>query len=126
MIAVAAAILAVAEGSRRGAMSSRLGPILGSWRESGFHQTPRWHRLARSVKDRAGWRCEKCGKSGRLETDHRVPIATTGAGLAGQWDPANLQALSAAIVTSIKSAKERLLRFGVQTPKRSAWTLLVE
>ena len=92
---------------------------------SRFHQTPRWHRLARAVKDRAGWRCEKCGKSGRLETDHRVPIATTGAGLAGQWDPSNLQTLCRNCHFQ-KSAKERLLRFGVQTPKRSAWDVLVE
>ena len=65
-------------------------------------------------------------KAGRLECDHVVPIATTGAGLAGQWDPSNLQTLCRNC-HFIKSHKERNgARFGLQTPMRSAWDVLVE
>ena len=92
---------------------------------SRFHQTPRWHKLSRFVKDRDGWRCRECGKSGRLETDHRVPIATTGAGLAGQWDPSNLQTLCRNC-HFIKSHKERQSALRPTQAEALQWALLVE
>ena len=92
---------------------------------SRFHNTPRWARLARAVKDRDGWRCRECGKSGRLEADHRVPISKTGAGLAGQWDPSNLQALCRNCHFK-KSSKERRISLRGLEPEATAWTLLVE
>ena len=88
---------------------------------SKFHQTPRWHRLARAVKDRDGWRCKKCGKPGRLECDHRVPISNGGK----KWDPSNLQALCRQC-HFIKSYKERKSALRVLEPKALAWTRLVE
>lgn len=39
--------------------------------------------------ERDGHRCRNCGKAGRLECDHIVPLAKGGAPL----DPANLQTL---------------------------------
>ena len=82
---------------------------------SRFHNTPRWARLARAVKDRDGWRCRECGKSGRLEADHRVPISKTGAGLAGQWDPSNLQALCRNCHFKKSSKERRISLRGLET-----------
>ena len=47
-----------------------------------------WKRLRRKILDRDGWRCTRCGKSGRLEVDHIVPVWKGGGD-----DPANLRAL---------------------------------
>ena len=88
---------------------------------SRFHQTTRWLRLSRWIKDRDGFRCRKCGKAGRLETDHRAPIASGGK----PWDPANLQALCRNCHFK-KSAKERLINPGLQSPKLKEWDALVD
>ena len=37
--------------------------------------TAAWFRLRRFVFDRDGWRCRQCGKAGRLEAHHVVPVA---------------------------------------------------
>ena len=34
----------------------------------------RWQRTRGEVFERDGWRCVKCGKAGRLEADHVVPL----------------------------------------------------
>ena len=34
----------------------------------------RWARTRRAVFERDGWRCRKCGKAGRLECDHVIPL----------------------------------------------------
>ena len=49
----------------------------------------RWHRLRLKLMDAAGWRCVQCGKAGRLELDHVVPVQHGG----DPWDPSNLQPL---------------------------------
>ena len=33
-----------------------------------------WAVVRRAVLDRDGWRCSCCGKAGRLEVHHRVPL----------------------------------------------------
>ena len=38
-----------------------------------------WDRVRRGAKDRAGWRCEGCGKAGRLEVHHVRPLHKGGA-----------------------------------------------
>ena len=48
-----------------------------------------WARLRRQVLARDGWRCQQCGKAGRLECDHVTPLHRGGA----ETDPDNLQAL---------------------------------
>lgn len=45
--------------------------------------------MRRKVLERDGWRCRECGRAGRLEVDHLVPLAAGGA----EFDPANLRAL---------------------------------
>ena len=54
-----------------------------------LYATPRWARLRRMVKDRDGWRCRECGKAGRLEVDHILPVHMGGE----FWDAGNLQTL---------------------------------
>ena len=49
----------------------------------------RWERVRRRVLDQDGWRCRACGRAGRLEVDHVVPVADGGE----VWNPANLQTL---------------------------------
>ena len=38
-----------------------------------------WNALRRKVIRLAGWKCSRCGKAGRLEVHHIVPIAKGGA-----------------------------------------------
>ena len=49
----------------------------------------KWAIVRLRALDRAGWRCEQCGRAGRLEVDHRVPLHLGGA----PYDLGNLQAL---------------------------------
>ena len=49
----------------------------------------RWAVVRRRVLDRDGWRCRKCGRAGRLEADHVIPLHRGGAA----YDLDNLQAL---------------------------------
>ena len=50
---------------------------------------PRWEAARRALFDDAGWKCQLCGKAGRLEAHHRRPLHKGGA----EYDPANLMAL---------------------------------
>ena len=59
-------------------------------RGRGVYGSPRWQRVRREVLERAGWRCEGCGKlAGRFEIHHATPIHKGGAA----FDPGNLEAL---------------------------------
>ena len=49
----------------------------------------RWDVLRTLAKDRDGWRCVKCGRAGRFEVDHIVPVVKGGA----MWELSNLQTL---------------------------------
>ena len=49
----------------------------------------RWALLRLRVFERDAWRCRKCGRAGRLECDHIVPMHRGGA----EHDMANLQSL---------------------------------
>lgn len=43
---------------------------------SRFHRMPAraYARIRRAALDAAGWRCERCGRSGRLQVHHRKPL----------------------------------------------------
>ena len=58
-----------------------------SWRPD--LDSPRWRALRLVIFDRDGWRCRTCGRAGRLECDHVVPLHAGGK----PWDQANLQTL---------------------------------
>ena len=49
----------------------------------------RWLAARRFVLERDGWRCRNCGRAGRFEVDHVVPLDAGG----DPYSPANLQAL---------------------------------
>ena len=38
----------------------------------------RWQTVRRRVFDRDRWRCRQCGRAGRLECDHIIPLAEGG------------------------------------------------
>ena len=60
-----------------------------SWRRGEKPSRRRWARVRLTALDRDGWACVKCGKAGRLEADHRVPLEDGGA----VYDLANIQSL---------------------------------
>ena len=49
----------------------------------------RWRVVRLAALERDGYRCTRCGRAGRLEVDHHIPIARGGA----KHDLANLQSL---------------------------------
>ena len=46
-----------------------------------------WDSFRLSVLNAVGWRCERCGGTGRLEVHHRVPLAKGGK----RFDRGNLE-----------------------------------
>lgn len=50
-----------------------------SWRRGPTPNRARWNKIRLQVLDRDGWVCRKCGKSGRLQVDHIVPLEDGGA-----------------------------------------------
>ena len=60
-----------------------------SWRAGERPSRRQWGKVRLKVFDRDGWACVKCGKAGRLEVDHRVPLEDGGA----VYDLDNLQSL---------------------------------
>ena len=87
-----------------------------------LYATPRWARLRRFVKDRDGWRCRECGKAGRLEVDHILPVRLGG----DFWDVGNLQTLDRSCHFA-KSARENSRRKHKLMPvHRREWRDMVE
>ena len=61
-------------------------------RGSRFHKAlnqGRWQRVRRQALDRDGWRCRRCGRAGRLECHHVVPLERGGEA----YDLGNLETL---------------------------------
>ena len=58
-------------------------------KEQKLYYTRRWKTLRKKVKQRAGNRCQECGKVGALDCDHIIPVDEGG----DFWDIDNLQAL---------------------------------
>ena len=78
-------------------------------------------RWARAVKVRAGYRCEGCGRAGRLEADHVIPLERGGAA----YDLANGQALCVACHISKNRRESRQRKQDAMTPAQVAWAALV-
>ena len=77
----------------------------------------RWAAVRRIVFERDGWRCVECGRAGRLEVDHVVPLKRGGDQLALD----NLQALCRAC--HIEKTRRENRR--PPTPAEAAWRRLV-
>ena len=76
---------------------------------------PRWKRVRVAALDRDGWRCQLCGRAGRLEVDHVQPLRNGGA----LYDLENLQSLCRGCHVA-KSNRER----GI-VPMPESWRRLV-
>lgn len=46
-----------------------------------------WERFRRFCIKRANWKCARCGKGGRLECHHKIPLSRGGA----KWDLRNIE-----------------------------------
>ena len=77
----------------------------------------RWQAIRRAVFKRDAYRCQNCGKAGRLECDHRIPIMHGGK----WWDTANLRALCRGCHIN-KSRRER----GKPNAERDEWRRMVD
>ena len=77
----------------------------------------RWAVVRRAVLERDGWRSRKCGRAGRLEVDHVVPLKRGG----DAWALNNLQTLCRACHLA-KTATENRRPL---TPAELAWRALV-
>ena len=58
-------------------------------RANAIYRSKRWKLTRRKVMERDGYRCQNCGRAGRLECDHKVPLFKGGA----PYDMDNLQML---------------------------------
>ena len=79
----------------------------------------RWSAVRRAVFERDGWRCVMCGRAGKLEVDHIVPMQRE----PGQdpYDPNGLQSLCREChVEKTRRENRRPL-----TPAEAAWRTLV-
>ena len=78
----------------------------------------RWETVRLEVLDRDGWRCRRCGKAGRLEVDHVVPLLRDPG--RDPYDPLNLQSLC------VQCHRDKT-RSETETPNpgRAAWRALV-
>ena len=93
-------------------------------RKSLIGNRKRWARLRLRILHRDGFRCKCCGKAGRLEVDHIVPVFMGGS----YWDPANLQSLTRDCHIR-KTRVENQKRFAAENPRLApqlkAWESLV-
>ena len=76
----------------------------------------RWTLLRLRVFERDNWRCVRCGRAGRLECDHVVPLRDGGA----PWDMANLQSLCRSCHIDKTAGENRR-----DDPERDAWRAFV-
>lgn len=77
----------------------------------------RWARVRRAVFERDGWHCVVCGRAGRLECDHVIPLNRGG----DPWNPDNLQTLCRPChITKTAGENER-----VPSPAEAEWRALV-
>ena len=73
----------------------------------------RWERARRACFDRDDWRCRRCGKPGKLEAHHPVPLSEGG-------DPYVLDNLETVCKECHKASHRRLRTDGEQS-----WAALI-
>ena len=74
----------------------------------------RWERVRRAALERANYRCQKCGHSGRLDVHHVTPLYLGGA----VYDEANLAVRCRSCHQGEHERQE--------SPQRRAWLRLVK
>ena len=79
----------------------------------------RWAIVRRAALHRAAWRCQECGRAGKLEVDHVQPLEDGG----DPWAMSNLQTLCRRCHV-LKTAAENRARRPV-SPEVEAWRDLV-
>jgi len=79
----------------------------------------RWRRVRLQVLDRNNWRCQRCGKAGRMEVDHVVPLHVNPE--QNPFDPAGLQTLCRRC--HFDKTRDEL---SVPDPERDAWETYLE
>ena len=77
----------------------------------------RWNVVRRAVFERDNYRCTECGRAGRLEVDHTVPLQRGG----DPWALDNLQTLC----RGCHLTKTRRENRREPTPAEQAWRELV-
>lgn len=83
----------------------------------------RWEATRRAVFKRDGYRCRCCGRSGRLECDHVVPL--TDDPTQDPYDPANCQTLARACHIAKTRRESASRRRRAVPPAAAAWHRLV-
>lgn len=82
----------------------------------------RWARVRRRVFERDGYRCRACGRPGRLECDHVVPLWKDDS---DPYNLGNLQALCRGCHMA-KTAAELAADRERRNPKAAAWGRAVQ
>ena len=85
-----------------------------SWRKGATPKYKPWRAARFKALERDGWHCVQCGKYGRLEVDHTIPLEDGG----DLYDAANLQTLCRDCHIR-KSKGERSVK--VDSPDVRAW-----
>ncbi len=80
-------------------------------------RTRRWAAFRRSILVRDGYRCRTCGRPGRLEVNHIVPVHLGGA----TFDPENAQALCRADHIAKTADENRERQHGRPPVDRTGW-----
>ena len=81
-----------------------------------------WNQTRRTVLERDGWRCVRCGKAGRLEVDHIRPLEKY-KDCDDPYDTAGLQTLCRGC--HFKKSSGELNRRPL-TPQAVAWNQLIQ
>ena len=89
-----------------------------SWRK-GTIKRRIWQRVRLQVLERDGYRCVTCGRAGRLEVDHIIPLDKSGP----KYAPGNLQTLCRPC-HFLKSGRERIA--ANETPEQARCRALID
>ena len=81
-----------------------------------------WARVRKAMKNRAGWRCQRCGRPGRLEVHHKTPLERGGA----PFDPDNLECLCRTCHIAHHRARNLNRNRREPTEAERRWTKLVD
>ena len=117
---VSAEVYAIGRSGRGDMSAMPRGPMSRAHPGSRHHaklNRKQWELLRLRIFASDNWRCRKCGRAGRLECDHIVPLQRGG----DPYEPSNLQSLC----RGCHIEKSRADGGHVPDPEREAWRALV-